>query len=102
MFLLDFFIDSVPKPDLVLQKVFPLMQEEHGDAMEKSEWVHEGLISCCNVNVTLVLIRPNGGCFINIWTKHMASKCNWVDLSILLFIMGVSDNKTTLLRMFIF
>jgi hypothetical protein len=43
MLLLDFFVDTVPKPNLVPQEVPPPMQYEHGDAMEQNEWFHEGL-----------------------------------------------------------
>ncbi len=46
----------------------------------------------------LVFMRPSG-CFIDTWTKHMAFKCNSVDLGIHLLILGVLSNKTTLLWM---
>jgi hypothetical protein len=34
----------------MFQNVPLLMQDEHGDAMEKNEWVHEGSRRCCKVN----------------------------------------------------
>jgi hypothetical protein len=39
---LDFFVDLVPNLDPTPQESFPPMQDEHGDAMELNEWVHEG------------------------------------------------------------
>jgi len=48
--LLIFFVNSVPNPNFVSQKVPPLMQDEHGNAMEENEWVHEGSRGCCKVD----------------------------------------------------
>ncbi len=45
-----FFINSIPNPNPTPQKVPHPMQDEHGDAMEKNEWVHEGSKTCCKVN----------------------------------------------------
>jgi len=50
---LDFFVDSIPNPDHVLQKVPPPIQNEHGNAMEENEWVHEGSRRCCKVNACI-------------------------------------------------
>jgi hypothetical protein len=41
--LLNFLLDLVPNPDPASQEVHPPMQDEHGDAMEEFEWVHEGV-----------------------------------------------------------
>ncbi len=48
--LLNFLLDLVPNPDPMSQKVHPPMQDEHGDAMEEFEWVHEGLKRCYKMN----------------------------------------------------
>ncbi len=48
--MLDFFVNSVPNPNPTPQKVPLPMQDEHGDAMEENEWVHEGSRECCKVN----------------------------------------------------
>jgi hypothetical protein len=42
------------------------------------------------------------GCFVDTWTKHMAFKCKWVDLGVHLSVLGVLNDKTTLLWMFVF
>jgi hypothetical protein len=47
---LDFFVDLILNLDLAPQKVLPPMQDEHGDAIEKNEWVHEGSKRCYKVN----------------------------------------------------
>jgi hypothetical protein len=39
--LLGFFVDLILNLDPMPQKVPPPMQDEHGDAMEENEWVHE-------------------------------------------------------------
>jgi hypothetical protein len=39
---IGFFLDLVPNLDPTPQEGFPPMQDEHGDAMELNEWVHEG------------------------------------------------------------
>jgi hypothetical protein len=39
---LDFFVDLVPNLDPTPQEVLLPMQDEHADAMENNEWVHEG------------------------------------------------------------
>jgi hypothetical protein len=52
-FLLDFFVNTVPNLDLVPHEVPPPMQYEHGDAMGKNEWLHEGLRGCCKVNACI-------------------------------------------------
>jgi hypothetical protein len=49
-FFARFFVDSIPNLDPMSQKVFHPMQDEHGDAMEENEWVHEGSRACCKVN----------------------------------------------------
>jgi hypothetical protein len=49
--MLNFFVNYVPNSNHAPQKVFPSMQDEHGDAMEENEWVHEGSRACCKVNV---------------------------------------------------
>jgi hypothetical protein len=41
LYTLDFFVDLVPNLDPTPQKKFLPMQDEHGDAMEENEWVHE-------------------------------------------------------------
>jgi hypothetical protein len=46
------------------------IKAQEGDA----KWMH-----------ALVFMWPNGY-FVNIWTKHMAFKCNWVDLGIHLLV----------------
>jgi hypothetical protein len=49
--LLDFCLNSIPNPNPTPQKVHPPMQNEHEDAMEENEWVHEGSKGCCKINV---------------------------------------------------
>ncbi len=34
----------------MFQKVLHPMQDEHGDAMEENEWIHEGSRTCCKLN----------------------------------------------------
>jgi len=43
-------IPSLLVPDLTLQEVFLPIQDDHGDAMEDSEWAHKGSKSCCKVD----------------------------------------------------
>jgi len=40
-FFAKFFVDSIPNLDPMSQKVLHPMQDEHGDAIEENEWVHE-------------------------------------------------------------
>jgi hypothetical protein len=40
-------------PDLALQEVLLLIQNEHGHAMEDSEWVHKGSRWCCKVDACI-------------------------------------------------
>ncbi len=50
-FFVEFLVNLVPNLDLAPQKVPPPpMQDEHGDAMEEDEWVHESSTRCCKVN----------------------------------------------------
>ncbi len=42
-------IHSLVVPNLALQEVPPLIQDEHGDAMEDNEWAHEGSKWSCKV-----------------------------------------------------
>jgi hypothetical protein len=49
-FFARFFVDSIPNLDPTSQKVLHPMQDEHGDAMEENEWVHEGSRACYKVN----------------------------------------------------
>jgi hypothetical protein len=44
--LLIFFVNLVPNLDPSPQEVSLLMQDEHENAMEENEWVHEGSRGC--------------------------------------------------------
>jgi hypothetical protein len=72
------------------------MQDDHRDAMEDNEWVHEGSGRCCKVNAC-TSFNVAKCLFHTHLDQHMAFRCNWVDLDVHLFIMGVLSNKTTLL-----
>ncbi len=48
-----FFVDSISNLDPSPQEVPFLMQDEHGNAMEKNEWVHESSKGCCKVNACI-------------------------------------------------
>jgi hypothetical protein len=51
-------IPSLIIPNLAPQKVpFPI-QNEHGDAMEDSEWVYKGLRWCCKMDACIVSYAP--------------------------------------------
>ncbi len=67
-------IPSLIVPNLAPQKVFPPIQNEHGDAMEDSEWAHKGSRWCCRWMHALVFMHPNG-CSINTWSEHIPFKC---------------------------
>jgi hypothetical protein len=43
-------IPSSIVPDLAPQEVSPLIQNEHGNAMEDSEWGHRSSRWCCKVD----------------------------------------------------
>jgi hypothetical protein len=64
VFTLDFFLDLVPNLDPTPQEVFLPMQDEHGDAMEENEWVHEGSKTVLQDECMHVLMQPNG-CFVD-------------------------------------
>jgi hypothetical protein len=51
--LLNFFVNLVPNPNPSPQEVLPPMQDQHGDAMEENEWVHEGSRGCYKVNACI-------------------------------------------------
>jgi hypothetical protein len=79
-------------PNPTPQEVPPPMQDEHGDAMLENEWVHESSKGCCKVNACI-------GSYVAKWLlhKHMAFRCNWVDLGVHLFVSRVLGNKITFL-----
>jgi hypothetical protein len=46
-------LDAIPSsivPNLTPQKVLPIIQDEHGDVKEDSEWAHKGSRWCCKVD----------------------------------------------------
>jgi hypothetical protein len=43
-------IPSLVVLDLALQEVFLPIQDDHGDAMDDSEWAHKGSKWCCKVD----------------------------------------------------
>jgi hypothetical protein len=46
--------------DFVPQKVPPPIQDEHGNAMEDSEWAHKGSRWCCKVDACTSFMWLNG------------------------------------------
>jgi hypothetical protein len=46
------------------------MQNEHGDVMEKNEWVHEGSRWCCKVNACTRFYAPKWLFCRNLDQKH--------------------------------
>jgi hypothetical protein len=70
-----FFIIFIPNPNHARQEIPPQMQDEHGDAIEENEWVHEGLRRCCKVNACTGSYATKW-CFVGTWTKYMTFKCN--------------------------
>jgi hypothetical protein len=88
-------IPSLIVPNLAPKEVLVLIQDEHEDAMEDSEWPHKGSRWCCKVDA-LVLMHPNG-CFISTWNEHTPFGCKPRNQNIHLFVMGGLGNKITIL-----
>ncbi len=43
---------------MCFKEVILPLQDEHGDAMEKNEWVHEGSRWCCKVDACICFYAP--------------------------------------------
>jgi hypothetical protein len=97
----SFVIPSSVVLNLAPQEVPPPIQDEHGNAMEDSEWAHKGSRWCCKVDPCTSSMWPNG-CSINTWNKHIPFECKLGDRGVHLFILGGLGNKIMVLWMLIF
>jgi len=89
-------VPSSVVPNPTPQKVLLPIQDEHGDAMEDSEWVHKGLRWCCKVDACTSSYAAKW-----LFRQHLERtnpfKCKSGNQGIHLFILGGLNNKILIL-----
>ncbi len=104
LFYLGLWFSAIPSlvvPNFAPQKVPPLIQDEHGNIMEDSEWGYKGSRWCYKVDACTSSYAVKW-CFVSTWIEHTPFKCKPRDHGIHLLILGGVGNKIMVLWMFVF